>query len=168
VTHHNVKGKNDAFTITRILGGCIYNCYRCGVSGIITRGSNPNEALRRIGKMRVDRYSHRIDSKSNYSITFPNDAIPLVTYDKVIPPHAYAWFYQYELDHEDFDEHYIVYSPKLERVIVPMWDSNKLIAWQGRDVYYNRNIDLFNRGILKTKPLKYYTEYISNGKKLFF
>ena len=167
-SHALCEDKNDAFTITRILGGCIYHCYRCGTSGAIFKGSNPSEALRRVKQLRNARHNRICNSVSCVSVSLPNDFIPLVTFDKRIPPHAYAWFYKYELQEEDLDTYYIGYSPKTERAIIPIYVDNKLIAWQGRDVYYKRNLELYNKKILKNKPLKYYTEYISNGKKLYY
>jgi len=160
------QGKNDAFTITRILNGCIYNCYRCGVSGIIFKGSNPSDALKRIGQIR-NRHTGSCRNDSNLDVCkLPTDHIPLVTYDEAIPPHAYAWLYQYELDEEDFDRHYISYSPSLERTIIPFWDGTKLIGWTGRDIYYKRNKELYTKGFLKRTPLKWYTNY--NNIRLFY
>jgi len=161
------QGKNDAFTITRILNGCIYNCYRCGLSGIIFKGSNPGDALKRIGRLgHTTNGGNRNGNNNNDTCRLPRDHVPLVTHDKAIPPHAYAWFYQYELDEDDFDERYISYSPSLERVIIPFWGGTKLIGWQGRDIYYNRNIDLYNKGFLKRKPIKWYTNY--SNTRLFY
>ncbi len=166
--HWKCEDKNDAFTITRIIGGCVYNCYRCGTSGAVFKGSSPTQARKRIDRLRNSRHNgNDVGSAAHSIITLPRDFIPLVTHDTTIPPHAYAWFYRYELDSDDFDDYYIGYSKKLERAIIPIYEDDKLIAWQGRDIYYNRNTLLYNKGIIKKKPLKYYTEY--NGKtKLYF
>ena len=164
--HPTCEDKNDAFTITRILGGCIYNCYRCGTSGSVFKGSNPKEAISRIDAIRNKRYINAKSNAARHRVQLPRDHIPLVTYDKAIPPHAHAYLYQYELDDEDFDKYYISYSPKLERIIYPIYDNTKLIAWQGRDIYYNRNLELFNKGFLKRKPLKYYTEYYNSNNNI--
>ena len=169
--HWKCEDKHDAFTITKIIGGCVFNCYRCGTSGIYTVGSNPREAISRVNQLRDHRTNCQNTNSCNYTIHLPDDHIPLVTHDKAIPAQAYGWLYRYELDDEDFDAHYISYSPKLERVIVPIWQDHKLLAWQGRDINYNKNILLYNNKYLKHKPLKYYTEYnssINNNKKLYF
>lgn len=169
--HWKCEDKHDAFTITKIAGGCVYNCYRCGTSGVISGKSNPKEALERVKLLRSKRHSADWNVSDRARPILPADFIPLVTYDKAIPPQAYAWFYKYELDDEDFDAYYIGYSSKMERAIIPVYSGTKLIAWQGRDVFYNRNISLYNKKILKEKPLKYYTEYnklFNNNNKLYF
>ena len=157
--HWRCLGKKDAFTITRVLNGCVYNCYRCGQSGAIFKGSSPDVARERIRTLRGERRSCYGEDTSCHPVALPADHKPLVTYDKEIPPHAHAWLYAYELNDTDMDTYYVSYSPKLQRVILPIYNNNKLIAWQGRDIYYNINKNLFEKGILKNKPLKYYTEY---------
>ena len=165
--HPLCEDKNDAFTITKVIGGCIYNCYRCGTSGAYIRGSNPREASERIRQMRRLRHSYTNTGADTYSVSLPSDSIPIITYDSKIPSQAHAWLWFYELNDEDFDNYYIVYSPRLERLIFPIYKNNKLIAWQGRDVFYKRNLQLFDKGYIKKKPLKYYTEAIA-GNKLFY
>jgi 5S rRNA maturation endonuclease (ribonuclease M5) len=163
----------NAFTITRVYNGCVYNCYRCGTSGAVYKGSTPNQAqnvLDRIKKKQQGIKSNR--SVDDYIICLPNDFLPLVLHDKSVPSEAYSWFYLYELGDTDLYFFNVGYSKKLERTIVPIYSNNhRLIAWQGRDIYYERNVKLFERKIINKKPLKYYTEYNkyqNNGKKLYY
>lgn len=174
--HWKCDGKADSFTITRTFDGCLYNCYRCGCPGypgIVSQSSSPSIAHERLNRIRNLRHG-RIKIHNNNDIivpVLPFDFVPLITYDKLIPPQAYAWLYKYELDDNDFNKYYIGYSRKLERIIFPIYDNttNKLMAWQGRDVFYKRNLILYNNNKLKYKPLKYYTEYFNLKKiKLYY
>jgi hypothetical protein len=97
--------------------------------------------------------------REDYVVVLPADFNSLLNDDDKVPDHAHAWLYQYELNDADIFTYNIGYSHKLERVIIPVYENNKLIAWQGRDIYYRRNKELFKKGILKKPPLKYYTEY---------
>lgn len=181
-SHWKCQGKKAAFTITRTLDGCVYNCYRCGTSGGIYRGSSPNVALRKLKELRDGRKSqHR---SSNVLVQLPFDFVPCFTHNRSIPPQAFAWIYQYELTDMDMYTYNIGFSSRFQRVIIPIYDTikmdsgaigYKLIAWQGRDVFYKRNKELFKVGVLKKDPIKYYTEYnntiynnIYSNNKLYY
>lgn len=168
-SHWKCEDKKDALTITRVLGGCIYNCYRCGTSGGIFKGSSPTEAAKRLRLLRENRHSCT-DSNTDcvYRVALPPDTIAMCLEDDTIPPHAYAWLYQYELNEDDFFEYNIGYSPKLERIIIPFYYDNKLVGWQGRDAYASRNKLLYEKGVIKNKPLKWYTEYNNKEIKLYY
>jgi hypothetical protein len=161
-----------ALTITRTSTGCIYNCYRCGLvgfPGVIGISSNPTQALRRIKEIRNGR-KNSSHNDNNYSISLPHDFINLIQGEQ-IPPQAHAWIYKYELDDDDIYKYNIGYSYKLERVILPIYNNTELMAWQGRDIYYKRNKELFKEGKIKRSPLKYYTEYNKfkyNNNKIYF
>jgi hypothetical protein len=170
------EGKvGKALTITRTSTGCIYNCYRCGLPGspgVIGTVSNPSQALRRIKEMRNERHAHNNDS--DYILGLPYDFINLLEAQMnnvQVPAQAYAWIYKYELDDDDIYNYNIGYSSKLERVIIPIYNNTELIAWQGRDIYYNKNKELFKNNKLDKIPLKYYTEYNKykyNNNKIYF
>lgn len=163
-SHWKCEDKNDAFTITRTFDGCVYNCYRCGTSGVLRRSSNPHSALARIRALRGVRHKQIVEG--NMNISLPGDFIPLITGSKLIPPQAYAWLYQYEIDEDDFFDFNIGYSPKLERLIFPFYKDDKLIAWQGRNVQtFNKNTNMYksNKDILK-----WYTEYKDKTNTLYF
>jgi len=167
-SHWKCQGKNDAFTITRILEGCIYNCYRCSTNGAIFTGSSPRVAQQKLKVIR-DARRNKIGSVHN-NVVLPNDFIHMVSHDKRVPAAAYAWIYQYELTDTDIFKYNIGYAHGLQRVVIPIYDvirmkngadGFKLVGWQGRDVFYDRNKALFKKGILKKNPMKYYTEISS-------
>ena len=171
-SHWRCDGKPASFTITRTNDGCIYNCYRCGcpdAPGVIRRGSTPNRALSKLDRLRSQRHKTQANNAHAYKPELPRDFIPMVTHDKLIPPQALAWFYRYELTDDDMDTHYIGYSPKLERVICPIYSpEDKLLGWQGRDIFYTRNKELYSKNKIKKQPLKYYTEYNNKLSKIYF
>ena len=168
-SHWKCDGKKDAFTITRTIDGCVYNCYRCGTSGAIFMGSSPQMAQQKLKDIRNDR-KNKSDTLYN-NVVLPNDFVHMITHDKSIPSSAYAWLYQYELTDTDIYTYNIGYAYRLQRVIIPIYDTirlgsgdkgYKLIGWQGRDVFYNRNQQLYTKGILKRPPMRYYIEVDSN------
>lgn len=169
--HPLCREKTDALTITRLSNGVIYNCYRCGTSGALFKGRSPNAARIYISQLRNNRHSIKASVGCDSSVILPRDFICL-KYAEKLPPQALAWLFKYELTLNDAETYNIGYSKKLERVVIPIYNSDcKLIAWQGRDIYYAQNKKLYESGIVKKKPLKYYTEYNSqanDNKKLFY
>lgn len=163
-SHWKCDGKKKAFTITRTIDGCVYNCYRCGTSGAIFMGSSPQAAQRKLHYLKSKK-KFKIDWPYNSTVFLPFDFIPMHSQDKSIPPQAYAWLYQHELNDDDMFKHNIGWTFRLQRVVFPIYQEEyrvgqfvSLIGWQGRDVFYDRNCELFKRGLLKHQPLKYYTE----------
>lgn len=160
-SHWKCQSKKAAFTITRTLDGCVYNCYRCGTTGAIFMGSSPQSAQRKLSQLRN---SKDFKTKQHMYISLPTDFIPMHMHDKSIPPQAYAWLYQYELNDDDMYKRYIGWTYRLQRVVFPIYYTysnssfTSLMAWQGRDVFYDRNTKLYNKGVLKNPPLRYYTE----------
>jgi len=169
-SHWKCQNKKAAFTITRTFDGCVYNCYRCGITGGIYTGSTPTSAIKKLRKLRYDRKNNSVSIHNN--VVLPNDFIHMVTHDKLIPAAAYAWIYQYELNDDDIFKYNIGYAHKLQRVVIPIYDiirlasgdtGYKLIGWQGRDIYYKHNKELYNNNIIKYQPIKYYTEITSKS-----
>lgn len=164
--HELCDAKADSFTITRTLDGCIYNCFRCGcpgAPGIIYKSSNPSQALERLKRLRKDRHSAANSNDNNANdncVLLPKHFTPMMDHAKGIPAQAYGWLYQYELDDDDIFNFNIGYAPRLEQVVIPIYnDADKLIGWQGRNIFHQRNTELYKKGLLKHKPVKYYTEY---------
>jgi len=156
-SHYLCNGKKDAFTITRTLDGCVYNCYRCGTTGAIYLSSSPNRALQ---KLKGLQHGNINTSGKTRRVVLPMDFVSMVHHSR-IPPNAYAWLYKYELDDNDIYNFNIGWSNRIQRVVIPVYSAVppfKLVAWQGRDVFYDRNKLLFKRGIMKHAPIKYYTE----------
>lgn len=168
-SHPNCEGKKDAFTITKIIGGCVYNCYRCGTSGIFTRSSNPAASREYLRRLRLRRHNKSGNAQdSTWNITLPNDYVPLISFGQIIPHQALALVYRYELDDNDMATWKMGYSPKLERLIIPIYKGGILQAWEGKDIYYKRNKQLYEMGHLKRPPMKVYTEAIRGHKPKFF
>jgi len=164
-SHWKCQGKKAAFTITRTFDGCVYNCYRCGTTGAVHFGSTPAMAQRKLKEIRDGRKNK--GDGVHFHVVLPNDFLHMVEHNKSIPAAAYAWLYQYEISDDDMYTYNIGYSPSLQRVVVPIYDTIRLISgdigykltgWQGRDIYYKRNKDLYKKGVIKREPMKYYTE----------
>ena len=167
-SHWKCQGKSNAFTITRTLDGCVYNCYRCDTHSAIFMSSSPASAQRKLKEIRDARkLKGKLKFGNDNRVYLPRDFINLVTHDKSIPPQAYAWIYKYELNDDDIYKYNIGYAYRIQRVVVPIYDvirlyngdlGYKLVGWQGRDIFYDRNVELYKRGILKRPPMRYYIE----------
>jgi len=154
-TCENKIGK--ALTLTRLNSGAIYNCYRCGVRGKIGQSSTPKDASRKLKEIRDGRKT--ANNPDTYVVELPNDFISLLDDSNKIPAKAFGWIYKYELNLEDIYNYNIGYSNMLGRVIIPIYDNNKLIAWQGRYIFNN---------IVVKKYHTEYNKYNNNNNKLYY
>jgi hypothetical protein len=97
------------------------------------------------------------DSKDPDIVELPWDFQPMVQKPNRIPPKAYAWLYQYELDDTDLCTYNIGFSNKLQRVILPIYHGYTLIGWVGRDIHYKKGY----------KGQKYHNEFRGGGRVYF-
>ncbi|MHC4640085.1 MAG: hypothetical protein ACYS32_00470 [Planctomycetota bacterium] len=118
--------KDRCLVITRIEAGWKYYCHRCGEKGVkSTRSFSPEEYKRWV-------------STSGRAIP-ENSAVAKVTlpqgFTTDIPAPGLAWLYKYDLSDQDISFFNIGYTPRLNRVILPVYrDDGKLIYWQGRNL----------------------------------
>ena len=170
-SHWRCDGKNSAFTITRTHSGCVYHCYRCGTKGYINT-LNLSDAQKKI-KEYYTKHKHNQDD-INYKIKLPKDFKNMAVHTENIPPQAYAWLYKYEISNNDIYKFNIGYSDKYKKVIIPIYNVIRLqsgnigyemVGWQGRDIFYNENCKLFENGVLKNPPQRYYTIVNKNKKE---
>jgi hypothetical protein len=97
------------------------------------------------------------DAQDPDIIELPWDFVPMVQKPNRIPPKAYAWLYQYELDDNDLCTYNIGFSNKLQRVIMPIYRGHNLIGWIGRDIHYKKGY----------KGQKYHNEFQGGGRVYF-
>jgi len=153
--HHNEcsEGHYDkTLSITRHPEGLMYHCYRCGVKGFISTSLDPYSAARYLKRRKMQQ-----DAQDPDIIELPWDFLPMVQKPNRIPPKAYAWLYQYELDDNDLCTYNIGFSNKLQRVIMPIYRGHSLIGWIGRDIHYKKGY----------KGQKYHNEFQGGGRVYF-
>ena len=153
--HHNEcsEGHYDkTLSITRHPDGLMYHCYRCGVKGFISTSLDPYSASRYLKRRKMQQGAQDPDI-----VELPWDFLPMVQKPNRIPPKAYAWLYQYELDDADLCTYNIGFSNKLQRVILPIYRNYTLIGWVGRDIHYKKGY----------KGQKYHNEFQGGGRVYF-
>lgn len=99
-------------------------CHRCGLPGRVSR---PKESLAE----RLEREARRkaTDQAAAASLAPP---LPPVPDPRDWPLSARVWLYKAGLSNDDIIEQGIYYHEKTERVIIPMVEDGKLVAWTGR------------------------------------
>ena len=153
--HHSEcsEGHYDkTLSITRHPEGLMYHCYRCGVKGFISTSLDPYSAARYLKRRQMKQKAQDPDI-----VELPWDFVPMVQKPNRIPPKAYAWLYQYELDDADLCDYNIGFSNKLQRVIMPIYRGYNLIGWIGRDIHYKKGY----------KGQKYHNEFQGGGRVYF-
>lgn len=100
-------------------------CHRCGLPGRVLR---PKESL----SERLEREARRqaTDAAAAVSLVPP---LPPVTDPALWPLRARVWLYKAGLSNDDIIKKGFYYHARTDRVIIPMVEDGKLVAWTGRD-----------------------------------
>jgi DNA primase len=118
------EGHDRPLVVTRMETGWKWYCHRCGEKGIKhAKGLSPSEWLK-FNKAKEVR-EHNVVSK----VKLPHG----MTTD--IPATGLAWLYKYNLNDADISYYNIQYSTTLNRVVLPVYDSNmELVYYQARNL----------------------------------
>lgn len=139
-------------------GGTLFICFNCGKSGLKRRGHRTPAELR-------EKYKDSMSTVLQSIIPSQQSVIP--SYDKrvrlpydfsyKIPSKGLAWFYKYAITDEDIKKFHFGYSEKYNRIILPIYEDEKLLYYQARTL---------------AKPSKDNPKYInirqSGAKNVFF
>lgn len=115
------EGKDKALTITRMHDGWVFWCHRCRTGGKkFAKGLSPQAMLKwvRSSKVRPVEYTD--------TVVLPED------FTQDISKAGMAWLYTKGIHDTEIAKYGIGYSKKLNRVIFPVYDQEKLIYWTGR------------------------------------
>ena len=123
---HDCTNKSDKrLIITRIPQGWKYYCHGCHEKGVrFTRELSPSEwkAWQSASTQVVQEHT------SVYKVELPHG------FTRDIPAIGLAWLYKYDLSDEEIGYYGFGYSPRLNRVILPVYRGNDLVYWQGRNL----------------------------------
>ena len=140
-------GRDRPLVVTRIATGWKWFCHRCGEKGIKwAKGLSPKEWLK-FNKAR-EVAENNVVSK----VALPHGMT------QHIPATGLAWLYKYHLEDTDIDRFNIGYSNTLNRVVLPVYDSN------GELVYYQAR----NLGEVTEKSPKYMNVKARHRKDIYF
>jgi len=145
--------KNRLYT-RRVQGGLIrfchnQNCY--AEDGFISDGlSSPKETVSNV----LSIFNNGVESSEQFvkDVRLPSD-----TSLSIIPSAGLAWLYQYGITDEEIKQFNICYSERYKRLILPVYNKNGLIYWQGR-----------NLGKVSKENPKYLNIRQSGAKNVYF
>ena len=140
-------GRDRPLVVTRIETGWKWYCHRCGEKGVKhAKGLSPKEWLK-FNKAREVQENTTV-SKVSLPHGWTNE----------IPAVGLAWLYKYGLSAEDILTYGIGYSTSLNRVVLPVYDSD------GKLVYYQAR----NLGEITVKSPKYMNVKARGRKDIYF
>lgn len=115
----------------------LFNCHHCGNGGkYIPPVSVGSLATEKTGCSHgVDGRTHQTDQ--NFSLSLSDYAIASHRI-REWPVEARYWLSQYDIRIEDVELFGIAYSPKLRRVLLPVFTKDGLVSMQGRAVFANQ------------------------------
>lgn len=115
------EGKDAALCVTRFSGGWKWYCHRCSKRGVVKLdGVSPVILKEAINALK------RLPDKRNKGVFIPSD------FTKQIPDGGLAWLWKFRISEYDIERFGIGYSKKYHRVILPVYQDDELVYWQGR------------------------------------
>lgn len=116
------EGKDRAAIITRFPDRWKWYCHRCGKAGVVDLQGLPLSY-----KVKAAKANRRPPPQQRVrEVRLPHD------FTLEIPPEGLVWLWDYFLDEKEIEHYGIGYSPSLRRVILPVYQDQELVYWQGR------------------------------------
>ena len=131
-------------------GARVWFCHDCGSGGTLTRNyqRTPSETVTFVQNC----------IKSPTGIAYEKRLRLPFDFSKQLPIVAKAWLHKYKITKEEIDIFGFGWSEALCRLVLPVYEDDKLIYWQGRTF----------KGIHKTTNPKYLNIRQSGAKNVFF
>lgn len=107
-------------------GTILYYCHHCGKSRTIRNSVSKTKRLAGTPKAAVR------DWKSKRSVTTPADS---ESDPGKWPANARVWFYRYGITDAEIKRHGFLYSERLRRVVLPIYNNGELVSYQTRRVF---------------------------------
>ena len=113
-------GSGEKFSVNHSSKSYWAFCYRCGHTDVEFKGQ---QSLAELARMQA---LNEATSNIEFKVELPND------FTTDIPLIGRLWLYSAGITQPLWDKYRIGYSPKLERVILPVYKDNKLVWFQAR------------------------------------
>ena len=137
--------------IKRVSGGEVWFCHNCGGKGFYPDGvQSPTTTVRNV----LASWGNGAESSEQVvkGIQLPRDA------SSEIPTTGLGWLYRYYIIDDEIKKYNICYSERYNRLILPVYNDEGLIYWQGRSL---------KQPFSKENP-KYLNIRQSGAKNVFF
>lgn len=102
------------------------NCYRCGFTDVEYKGQHSLAEIKRINEL------NELAEKPLTKLELPND------FTKEIPIHGRLWLYKAGITEARWREFGFGYSEIYDRVIMPIFENNKLVWFQCRALHHGQ------------------------------
>jgi ribosomal protein L37AE/L43A len=127
--NHEECGDNRARKYSRRTAkGILWFCHNCGERGFSpTDKTSPKETVRNVtqsfqfGDVSAEQFVKEIRLPSDYN-------------QSIIPIEGRLWLDKYFITNEEISQYGIGYSERYKRLILPIFEGEKLVYWQGRNL----------------------------------
>lgn len=136
-TQHHC-GDGDCLIVSRDRKGYSAYCFRCGGKGFVSLSLSLAERIENLRSANV------ADAEAKHALTLPT---PKVLDPQTWPRYARVWMYKSGFSNDDITTLGFYYHERLDRVVMPVYDGDKLVYWQARGFtadrpkYINPSID---------------------------
>jgi hypothetical protein len=110
-------GEGETFSINHAVKNYWGNCYRCGYSPVEFKGQQTLAELKRIRELNDEA------AEMVLQIKLPQD------FTNEIPRHARIWLFKGGITEETWRKYGIGYSERLDRVVLPVYDTKGNLEW---------------------------------------
>lgn len=110
-------GGGEKLSVNHSIKSYWCNCYRCGFSDTEFKGANTLAEIKRIREL------NEAAEQVQLTLELPHD------FTDEIPPIGRLWLFKAGITEPTWRKHNIGYSPSLERVVLPVYDSAGSLIW---------------------------------------
>jgi len=110
-------GSGEKLSVTHSMKSYWCNCYRCGFTDIEYKGKQSLAELKKLQAL------NDAAAKIELTLDLPND------FTEELPRHARAWLFRAGISPNLWKYHSIGYSEALDRVILPVYDTQGNLEW---------------------------------------
>jgi len=120
---HFCSKKDKPLVVTRVRSGWQWYCHRCFKGGYQDLlGTDPVKAMAHIKNLKM------APEQSRYDVALPED------FTLEIPSKGLAWLYTFDITDDEIELYKFGYSKYFDRLIMPVYQKDELIYWQGRNL----------------------------------
>lgn len=115
------SGKSKALAIARTGSGWVWHCHRCDQHGFKPAANlSPKDMMKWLKSKgeKAQEYTKEVQLPEDFTFTIPTKGL--------------AWLYGNGVSKEQMKQYHFGYSQYYDRVILPVYDKDKLIYWEGR------------------------------------
>ena len=127
---HCKPGKDNArLYLKRTREGVLFNCFHCGLRGMLRSGAEMRHTDVSTIRRRLDEGISAHPENAHHTLSLPRDCTPLV---RDWDARAAVWVMAFGITADEVRERFINYSKSLRAVVFPMFVGGALVGYQSR------------------------------------